>query len=142
MEDLEDELSTLDQYDNHTQLILLNKEIQYMMIYGIQPAESWYQDRIRYVYTYSELGWKNMSTRFHNKDDYLYRQSQLIADMLEALLQEWSTSPEFNRCTYARLLYEMDRLWRYYQTQYVGNETDDKVVDLIEGLTHLMGSKS
>jgi hypothetical protein len=140
MEDLEEELSQLEQYDNHGQLIILIKESQHMMIYGIQPNEDWYQQRIPFLYTYSELSWKAMSERFHNKDPYLHQTAGAIASMLETLLDEWSIYPVFNLATYARVLYEMDRLWKYYQTQYVGNETDEEIVDVIESLTHMMGS--
>jgi hypothetical protein len=81
-----------------------------------------------------------MSERFQNKDPYLHETAAAIANMLETLLDEWSVSPVFNLATYARVLYEMDRLWRYYHKQYVGDETDEDIVDIIESMTHMMGS--
>jgi hypothetical protein len=142
MDDLEEELSELDKYTNHEQLIILVRESQHMMIYGILPNEDWYQQRAPYLHAYSDLSWKAMSERFQNKDPYLHETAGAIADMLETLLEEWSSSPVFNLATYARVLYEMDRLWRYYHTQYVGDETDEDIVDVIEGLTHMMNSKT
>jgi len=140
IEDIEEELSELDKYTNHEQLILLIRESQNMMIYGIQPNEEWYQQRAPFLHAYSDLSWKAMSERFHNKDSYLHQTAASIAEMLELLLEEWSTSPVFNLATYARVLYEMDRLWRYYKTQYVGDETDEDIVDVIESMTHMMSS--
>jgi len=138
MEYLEEELSQLEEYDNHGQLLLLIRESQHMMIYGMEPNEDWYQQRAPFLYTYAELSWKAMSERFHDKDPYLHQTAAAIADMLKSLIDEWSTSPVFNLATYSRVLYEMDRLWRYYKTQYVGNETDEDVVDVIESMTHMM----
>ena len=140
MEDIEEELSNLDKYTNHEQLILLVRESQHMMIYGILPNEDWYQQRSSYLHAYSDLSWKAMSERFYNKDQYIHETAAAIANMLEILLEEWSTSPEFNLATYARVLYEMDRLWRYYHKQYVGDEDDEDIVDIIESMTHMMGS--
>ena len=142
MEDIEEELSELDKYTNHEQLIILVRESQHMMIYGIQPNEDWYQQRAPYLHAYSDLSWKAMSERFHNKDQYLHQTAADIANMLESLLDEWSTTPEFNLATYARALYEMDRLWRYYHKQYVGDETDEDMVDIIESMTHMMNSNT
>jgi len=140
MDEIEEELSELDKYTNHEQLMILVKESQHMMIYGILPNEDWYQQRSTYLHAYSDLSWKAMSERFQNKDPYLHETAGAIANMLETLLDEWSVAPVFNLATYARLLYEMDRLWKYYHTQYVGDETDEDIVDVIEGLTHMMGS--
>lgn len=132
------DVDTLEQYDNYTQLTYLRREIQDILFRTIQPSEEWYRDRIRKVVTYSELDWTGMALRFDGKDHHLHHVATRIVELHDVILEQWSVSPHFHLPTYAHLLEEIDHLWDYYRNQYVGEETDEEVIELIENLTHMM----
>ena len=61
MEDMEEKLEHLEEFDNEMQLELLYHEINHILIHGIQPTEHWYETRAQYIYTYQSLGWKDLA---------------------------------------------------------------------------------
>ena len=137
--DIEEALDNLDSLDNHTQLIMLKKEINHYTIHGIEPAEGWYDERFRIIQTYSELNWYDLVQKFHGKDDYIHDSAILIMRMCYDLLEECSIKPNFHLKTYYRLLHTISNVWQYYQSNYLESEEhDEDINNLIEGLAQMM----
>ena len=144
--DVEEALDNLDELDNHTQLIMLKKEINHYTLHGIEPAEGWYDERFRIIQTYSELNWYDLVQKFHGKDDYIHDSAILIMRMCYDLLEECSTKPNFHLKTYYRLLHTISNMWQYYQSNYLEGEGegegeregDTDMDNLIKGLAQMM----
>lgn len=135
--DVEDALYQIDDYDNMTQLQMLNQEIQHIMDHGIQPPQEWFEMRFQKVYQYSELNWMKLVHQFQGKDAYVTETCHTIVIMIQEIIDEWAVSPIFNLSTYYQLMYDMENLVTVYQTQYVGNGTDEDMADLILGMANL-----
>lgn len=135
--DIEEELEYLEHHTNEHQLKLLQKEINHIVIHGIEPDEKWYTERYKYIKSYAELNWSDMAQRFENKDTYMYATSVYIINLLYELHNEYTTKPTFNLNRYYQLIHEIRSIWEYYSKRYVGGEGDTDVVDLIEGLSFM-----
>ena len=136
IEDMEDKLEHLEDYDNETQLHLLYHEIDHIVMHGITPNEDWYENRIKYIHNYQEVDWKLEAMRSYQQDDKIYELSLSIIDHIDQLVDEWSTSPTFNLCVYQRLLETIRTLWKYYSHEYgvmdMNNTVD--VLDLMNSM--------
>lgn len=139
-EDTEEALTNLEEYDNLAQLTLLKKEIVHMMVHGITPHEGWFDERFKNIRQYAQINWSDLMRKFHGKDEYIHDTALKIIHMCDELVEECSTKPNFHIPTYYRLIHEISNLWQYYQSKYIGAEEDEDVIDLIEGLVHLMKS--
>ena len=128
---------TLESLDNLTQLTLLREEIQAILHHQVQPSSSWYTQRIRQIYTYAELNWNGFAADFEGKNAMLHRTALHIQGRLAYLMTEWSCGPDFSLTHYAALLNEIAALWTTYHATYVGNETDEDVLDIIQSMTHM-----
>jgi len=137
--DTEEALENLSQYDNVTQLSLLKKEIVHMVVHGVLPDDEWYSARFKNIKTYSEINWSELIRKFHGKDQNIHDTALKIIKRCDDLIEECSTKPNFHLLTYYRLILEIDYIWEYYHSKYLGDDQDDDVVDLIEGMSHLMG---
>lgn len=123
---------------NVRELEMLCREIDHIMANGISPPEAWYERRYENLQTYSELGWTSMAQRFHHIDHYIQNTSMNILNNLEDLMEEYHNKQFFHLRNYQHLLHDIGELWTYYQTTYIGNESDPDVGELIVGLTHMM----
>lgn len=135
--DIEMDLQQIDNKDNLTQLQLLNYEIQHIMEHGIQPEPQWYSERFLKIHNYSELDWNSFMQSFLNKNEFIVESSCKIMSLLHSLQEEWSCSPIFDLEKYYELLNEIHSVWSYFSENYMGEEDDQDVVDLIIGLKHL-----
>jgi hypothetical protein len=136
--DTEDALETLDQHDNLTQLLILKREINHILIHNITPQEGWYDERFNYIRTYSQLGWLELAQRFHEKDQFIHDRAIYIGRICDELLEECSTKPNFHLNSYYRLIHEISNIWQYYHSKYVGDEKDEDVIDLIAQMSSMM----
>jgi len=137
MEDVEMNLEELQQHGEATQLEMLNAEIGHMYEHGIQPTQGWFEDRFLKIYQYSELNWKDLHLKYRFQNPSLSEQAERIMKGLNQLVEEWSVSPIFDLDTYYATLHEMNQLWKYYEMEYVDENHDDDVSDLIAGLKHM-----
>lgn len=134
--DVEDNLCH--ENSNVQELRRLLREIDHIMEQGISPPASWYEKRYKQIEIYAELGWMQMARRFENCDGYLYNASLNTMNRLEDRMDEYHRKGYFDLQEYQYLLSDIDAIWNYYTTKYIGNESDPDVGDLIVGLTHLM----
>jgi len=140
--DIEEALYQIEDYDNMTQLQMLNQEIQHIMEHGIQPPQEWFEMRFQKVYQYSELDWMKIANQFRGKDTsyeatYLVETCDNIVMMIQSIIDEWGVSPIFTLSTYYQLLYDMENLITVYRNTYIGDETDEDMADLLVGISQL-----
>ncbi len=135
--EIEMDLQQLEDKDNLTQLQLLNFEIQHIMEHGIQPPTEWYTERFLKIHNYSQLDWNSFMESFQRKNEFIVESACKIMSLLYSLQEEWSCSPIFNLEKYYELLNEIHNVWSYFSENYMGDEEDKDVVDLIIGLKHL-----
>jgi hypothetical protein len=151
MHSQDDQYMADDEYDNHTEdhlqkntnvreLEMLCREIDHLMAQGISPPESWYEKRYINLQVYSELGWSSMAYRFQRMDRYIENTSMNIMNNLEDLLEEYHQKGHFHLRHYQHAVHDIQDLWNYYKTTYIGDESDPDVGDLIAGLTHMMSN--
>ncbi len=136
-EDIEYQLLHLKEYDNLKQLDLLRREIGHIAAHGIIPSEGWYDDRFPYITIYSKIDWSNLAERHKNKDVYIYNTAIFIIRLINELLEERSYKPNFTIKTYYALIHNIQSIWTYYNSMYIGDEEDNDVIDLIEGMKFL-----
>lgn len=142
MEDIQYELLSkndlnLHHYNNTRQLELLKKEIGNIVVHKVIPPEGWFDERFIYIHMYSQINWEDLSKRFHNKDDYIHTTASYINRVLDELIDERGTKPNFNILTYYRVINDIYGIWKYYSTVFMEEETDEGIIDLIEGMTFL-----
>lgn len=137
MESAEMQLDELQQHPEATQLQLLVYEVEHLHEHGIQPSSDWYEARFLKIYAYSELQWGSLAEQFQHRNPYIYETAVTISQMLAHLVEEWSHCPVFDISIYYQLLHDMNDLWKYYSENYIGDEEDEDVVDLIAGMRHL-----
>lgn len=136
-EDIEYQITHLESYDNSKQVEILCLEIEHIMEHGIQPCAEWFQLRFQKIHQYSGLEWLTFSNRFDNKNDFIHSICLKIHYLIQQLLDEWSISPIFNLSTYYELLFEIKKFSEHYCSNYIGDETDNEVIDLIIEMKHL-----
>ena len=126
-----------DSQENTIMLDQLRREIAHIITYELKPSEGWYDERYQYIDQYAKIDWRGMMTRFYKKDQYIYDTAHYILRLLEELIDERGTKPNFNIQTYHRVIHDIQNLWYYYSQVYMGEETDESVLDLIEGIKFL-----
>jgi hypothetical protein len=133
---IEWDLEHLKEFNNEKQLKLLRKEAVHIVTHGITPSEGWYDDRFEYIYKYSEVDWLALAKTYHNRDQFLHDTSICVLKLLDELLDERCTEPNFNIASYASLLHNIMNIWNYYKEVYLTDEDDD-ILSLINGISGL-----
>ena len=118
--------------DKGAQLELLRREITYVLQHELQPNQEWHEARTPFIYSYETVDWTSVIDRFNGKDPHMHLTASNITVLLALLEDQLSVSAYFNLHTYYKLLDEIHHIWTYYKQRYVGDETDEDVVDLIE----------
>jgi hypothetical protein len=131
IENMEEKLEHLEDFDNQTQLELLYHEIQHIIMHGIRPYEDWYEDRMNHIQAYQTIDWKDLAVRSYQRDHKMYDAAINIIDHLDQLEDEWSTYPTFNLCVYQRLLEMVRSVWKYYAHEYYVTD-NTKTVDILD----------
>jgi hypothetical protein len=134
--DIEYELDHLKNFDNEKQLKLLRQEAIHITTHNIIPQEGWYDDRFEYIYKYSQVDWLEIAKTYHNRNQFLHDTSICIARLLEELMDERCTEPNFNLASYCAMLHNIMNLWNYYKEVYL-TEDDDDILELINGISGL-----
>ena len=134
--DIEYELENIKNFGNEKQLYLLGCEIEHICTHGLQVSEGWYDERFEYINMYSQLGWFHLAERFNDKDVYLYNTAIHTIRLLDGLLEERGSKPNFNLNNYYNMIHNIQSIWNYYKKIYGSNEDND-ILDLIEGMKFL-----
>jgi hypothetical protein len=137
METAEMALEELQQHPEATQLELMTYESEHIVEHGVQPSKEWYEARFYKIYQYSELNWTDLSHRYQWNNPYLAEKAHAIQRALAHLVEEWSVSPVFDLSVYYGALHDMNELWKYYESEYMDENQDEEVSELIAGLKHL-----
>jgi hypothetical protein len=137
MEDIEMKLEELQQHPESTQLEMMTYESEHILEHGVQPSQEWYEERFIKLYQYSELNWSDFAQRYQLDNAYLAEKAQHIQQALSHLIEEWAVSPVFDLSIYYGALHDIMELWKYYESEYIDENHDMNVSDLISGLRHL-----
>jgi hypothetical protein len=136
--DIEDQLDNLKNLGNEEQLAVLQKEITHIIIHEITPSDGWYDERFPYIDMYSKLDWSGLANYFQNKNDYIYERSTYIIRLLNELIDDRATKPNFHIRTYYRTISEIYSLWKYYKEGFTDEGEDDSdILDLIDSMNCL-----
>ena len=131
------DLEALHALDKGEQLEVLRREITYVLQHELQPTQEWYEDRTPLIYNYQTVNWSSVINRFNGKDPHMHLTASNITVLLALLEDQLSVSAYFNLNTYYKLLDEIHHIWTYYRQHYVGDETDEDVIDLVEMVSFL-----
>lgn len=137
-DDEEEAEQHLEKNSNVQELESLREEIDSIMEQGLSPPHAWYQKRYINIQIYSELGWSSMAYRFQRTDRYIQNTAINIMNNIDDLCEEFHQKQHFNLRYYQHMVHDIEDLWNYYKTTYIGDESDPDVGDLIVGLTHMM----
>jgi hypothetical protein len=137
MEDIEMQLEELNDHSEVTQLEMLTYESEHIMEHCVQPSQEWYEARFLKIYQYAELNWLDFSNRYRMNSEYMADKAHHIDQALRHLIEEWGVSPIFDLAIYYDVLHTMLELWKYYESEYMDENHDEDVSDLIAGLKHL-----
>jgi hypothetical protein len=137
MESAEMALEELQQHPEATQLEILTYESEHLLEHGIQPSQEWYEARFLKIYEYSELNWRDLAHRYQLDNTYLAEKAVAISNGLHHLIEEWSASPIFDLSVYYAVLHDMNELWKYYESEYMDENHDTDVSELIANMKHL-----
>ena len=131
------DLEALHALDKGEQLKWLRREITYVLQNELQPTQEWFEDRTPLIYSYQTVNWASVMERFNGKDPHMHLTASNITALLGLLEDQLSVSAYFNLNTYYKLLDEIHHIWTYYKQHYVGDETDEDVIDLVEMVSFL-----
>lgn len=119
------------------QLEMLAHEANVIKLSHVQPQSAWYQVRMQKIFEYSGLNWAELTQRYMISDSFLSQKADTIQKGIAYLIQDWSTQPLFDFSVYHIVIHTMNDLWKYYDTQYMDENYDIDVSDLISGLRYL-----
>jgi hypothetical protein len=134
--DIEWALDHLKEFNNEKQLELLRREVDHIRVHSITPSEGWYDERFEFINIYSKLGWYDLAKKFHNKDQFIHDTAIYTMRLIDELLEERGTKPNFHIPTYYGMIHNIQNIWNYYKQVY--GTDDDDMSDLIEGMSFLM----
>lgn len=134
---IEYQLKHIKEYGNEKQLDLLRLEIDHIMAHGIKPSEGWYDERFEYIDTYSNLDWGSLMKQFPEKEHYIYNTALYIIRNLDDLVEEYSTTPNFNLNKYYNLINNIHDVWHNIKDKLPSEEGEDDMMDLVNGLNSL-----
>jgi hypothetical protein len=129
--------ATLHQHPEAKQLEMLADEACVIRLSGVQPSTMWFQSRMHKIFEYSGLNWAELTQRYMISDPLLSQKANNIQQGIAYLIQDWSTQPLFDFSVYHIVITNMNELWKYYETQYMDENYDIDVSDLISGMKHL-----
>jgi hypothetical protein len=136
-ESIENELENLKEFNNEKQLDILRREISFIVAHGLFPPEGWFDERYEYIDLYSKLDWLALAKSFHNRDQYIHDTSLCIFRLLEELIEERGTKPNFHIRTYHSLIHNIQNIWQYYKQTYNMTDEDDEMMNVINGISRM-----
>ena len=102
-----------------------------------KPNKDWFRERILKIFEYSGLDWVDLSFKYKETDIFLSEKASKIQQGISYLIHDWSTQPFFDLSVYNTVILGIKELWFYYESNYVDENGDSDISDLISGLKHL-----
>ena len=136
-EEEEEEEAEEQEESNLEELQRLYNEATQLLINNTPPSEGWYDDHFKYIYKYSELDWRSLAERFRNRDNIMFGLATTINLYIEELMEEYGGKPDFDFNKYYTVICNIMNIWNYYSEKYMGEETDQDIMDLIDGIAGL-----
>ena len=102
-----------------------------------KPTKDWFRERILKISEYSGLDWVELTLKYKDTDIFVSEKASKIKEGLSYLIHDWSTQPFFDLSVYHTVIIGIKDLWFYYESNYVDENGDTDISDLISGLKHL-----
>jgi hypothetical protein len=126
-----------DEPDRLKELYSLYQEADIIFCVDDMPDEDWYSDRYKKIMNYNEINWSHMVTQYNNKDSVMYYGALKIMTLLETLRDEYYGKPEFDLVNYKELLETIIKVWEHFSKNYMDDNNDGDITDLIEGIAFM-----
>ena len=127
----------MSQSNEVTYLHMLAAESTRLIRESNKPNKDWFQERIVKIFEYSGLDWAELATRYKDSDVFLSEKAAKIQQGLAYIISDWSTQPVFDLSVYHIVILDINELWTYYENNYIDENHDSDISDLISGLKNL-----
>jgi hypothetical protein len=127
----------MSQSNEVTYLHMLAAESTRLIRESNKPNKDWFQERIVKIFEYSGLDWVELTTRYKDSDLFLSEKAAKIQEGLAYIISDWSTQPVFDLSVYHIVILDINELWTYYENNYINENQDSDISDLISGLKNL-----
>ena len=102
-----------------------------------KPEKEWFRERIVKIFDYAGLDWAELAYKYNESDNFLSEKASKIQEGISYLIDDWSTQPVFDLTVYHTVILDINELWIYYESNYIDENYDEDISDLISGLKHL-----
>jgi hypothetical protein len=102
-----------------------------------KPNKEWFRERIVKIFDYAGLDWAELAYKYNESDIFLSEKASKIQEGISYLIDDWSTQPVFDLTVYHTVILDIKELWVYYESNYIDENYDADISDLISGLKHL-----
>jgi len=102
-----------------------------------KPNTDWFRERIVKIFEYAGLDWAELAFKYNESDNFLSEKASKIQEGISYLIDDWSTQPVFDLTVYHTVILDINELWVYYESNYIDENYDTDISDLISGLKHL-----
>jgi len=102
-----------------------------------KPNTDWFRERIVKIFDYAGLDWAELAYKYNESDNFLSEKASKIQEGISYLIDDWSTQPVFDLTVYHTVILDINELWIYYESNYIDENYDEDISDLISGLKHL-----
>ena len=102
-----------------------------------KPTTDWFRERIVKIFEYAGLDWAELAYKYNESDNFLSEKASKIQEGISYLIDDWSTQPVFDLTVYHTVILDINELWVYYESNYIDENYDTDISDLISGLKHL-----
>ena len=102
-----------------------------------KPKTEWFRERIVKIFEYAGLDWAELAYKYNESDNFLSEKASKIQEGISYLIDDWSTQPVFDLTVYHTVILDINELWVYYESNYIDENYDTDISDLISGLKHL-----
>ena len=102
-----------------------------------KPNKEWFRERIVKIFDYAGLDWAELAYKYNESDNFLSEKASKIQEGISYLIDDWSTQPVFDLTVYHNVILDINELWVYYESNYIDENYDADISDLISGLKHL-----
>lgn len=127
----------MSQYNEVKYLHMLVAESTTLLRESNKPNKDWFRELIFKIFEYSGLDWEELTKRYKDSDVFLSKKAAKIQEGIAYIISDWSSQPIFDLSVYHIVILEINELWTYYENNYIDENHDSDISDLISGLKNL-----
>lgn len=120
-----------------TYLQMLVDESDKIIKESVRPTKDWFCKRMQKIFEYSGLNWAELVQLYKDKDVFLSQKAHKIQEGVSYLIKDWETQLVFDLQIYQIVVTDINQLWSYYEKEYMDENFDIDVCDLISSMKFL-----